>query len=294
MNKKSIFTLLPMVVICLLTIAIGAQNKREVLTNAKIIELVQAGFDEDIIVQKIRQSDCQCDTSTDALTKLKVAKVSKPIIMAMLEATSGEKPYSESNSGNGKPVQTIQAEPSTLSQKALSQISEPGIYLFENGEIKQIEPTIYSGTKGSFLGTALTYGIKKSKIRAVIRGKSANLQVKTGRPEFYFVFSREYGNSGAVMSGFAGYAATSPAEFVMIAMRVKGNSREAVLGEIGAFSASTGTPEKDIREFAFEKIKPGVFKVVPKIDLVTGEYCFYYGGASGTATGKVFDFSVTK
>ena len=137
----------------------------------------------------------------------------------------------------------------------------------------------------------MTYGIKKAKIRAVIRGKSANMQVISKRPDFYFVFGRDYGNAGAAMSGFGGYAATSPAEFMMVSMAVKENSREAVLGEIGAFSTSTGASDKDVREYSFDKIKSGIYKVMPKTDLANGEYCFFYAGNSGAGS-KVYDFGV--
>ena len=281
---------------CLQTLT--AQTTRETLTNAKIVELVRLGLGETLIVEKIRQSECQCDTSAVALGKLKAAKVPDAVIMAMMNPSSGG--YSESQQSNrrpenpGRPIPKSSENDSVSlapSEKALRQIAEPGIYLFENGKMQLIEPTVYSGSKTSFLGTALTYGIKKTKIRAVIRGKSANTQVTSRRPEFYFVFSREYSNSGAVMTGFGGYSATSPAEFIMISMVVKENSREATLGSIGAFSASTGAADKDIREYSFEKLKPGTYKVVPKIDLATGEYCFYYAG-NGGAGSKVFDFSV--
>lgn len=275
----------------LFTLAV-AQTQREIVTNAKIIELVRIGLDEDIIVEKIRQSECQCDTSTDALAKLKAGKVSNAVILAMMNAVSGTKTYSENGppSPNGRSTRVVgdQTEPG---MELLRQMPEPGIYLSADGNLTAIEPTVYSGSKSSFLGTALTYGIKKTKIRAVIRGKSANLQVKTARPEFYFLFSREFGNAGAVMSGIAGYSATSPNEFMMISMKVKENSREATLGEIGAFSASTGASDKEIREFNFEKIRPGLYKVTPKADLTAGEYCFYYAG-NGGAGSKVFDFGV--
>ena len=272
---------------------LSAQTNREVLTNAKIIELVQLGLDENIIVEKIRQSQCQCDTSTDALGKLKAGKVPTAVIMAMMNATSGEKPYSDSvqNRPIIQPTQSSAAKDDGLNGIDLSQIAEPGIYLLENGKMTMIEPTVYSGSKSSFWGTALTYGIKKSKVRATVRGKSANTQVSTRRPEFYFVFSREYANPGAVMSGFGGYAATSPNEFMMIAMKVKSNSREAELGEYNAYSSSTGAADKDVREYSFDKLKPGLYKVVPKQDLGLGEYCFYYAG-NGGAGSKVFDFGV--
>lgn len=283
----------------LLTPTIYAQKQKEVLTNAKIIELVRLGLDEEIIVEKIRQSECQCDTSTTGLTKLKAAKVSKTIIMEMLNSASGG--YSESpptrktavKEDEDLPSPTKSTNSNKTSNAVLNQMREPGIYLLEDGKATAIEPTIYSGTKTSFLGSALTYGIKKSKIRAVVRGKSANLQVKSARPEFYFIFSREYGNSGAVMAGgFYGYAATSPAEFMMTSMDVKKNTRETVLGEVGITGASMGAPDKYIREYSFEKIKPGVYKVVPKVDLAPGEYCIYFAGAGGAAS-KVFDFSIT-
>ncbi|CAN5528183.1 hypothetical protein BH10ACI3_BH10ACI3_26920 [soil metagenome] len=277
----------------LVSIAFG-QASREILTNAKIIELVNLGLPENVVVEKIRQSECQCDTSTDGLKMLSAAKVPSAVIMAMMNSGPGEKPYSESI--NEKPIsktdQSIPAKDASINGIDLSQIAEPGIYLYENGKMTLIEPTVYSGSKSNFLGTALTYGIKKSKIRATVRGKSANTQVKSSKPEFYFVFSREYGNSGAVMSGFGGYSATSPNEFMMIAMKVKENSREAVLGEFSAYTSSTGAADKDVREYSFEKLKPGLYKVVPKVDLATGEYCFYYAGTGGAGS-KIFDFGVS-
>ena len=59
----------------------------------------------------------------------------------------------------------------------------------------------------------------------------------------------------------------------------------------------TGARDKDIVGYAFEKIRPGVFKVVPKTDLAPGEYCFFFAGTPqgfGFAGGKVFDFSIPK
>ena len=93
-----------------------------------------------------------------------------------------------------------------------------------------------------------------------------------------------------------GMPATSPAEFMLVQMNVKEASREAVMGEYGAFTGmSTGARDQDIREYSFEKIKPGVYKVSPKTNLAPGEYCFYYAATVvglGFAGGKVFDFSV--
>jgi hypothetical protein len=276
-----------------------SQSQREVLTNTKIIEMVRLGLGEALIVAKINRSDCQCDTSTAAIGRLKTARVSDAIILAMMNAADASG-FSDSRPPKPASRESVDSQvagkdgppPANEADSLLRQISEPGIYLNENGKLSAIEPTIFSGQKTSFLGTALTYGFKSAKIRAVVRGKSANLQLTNRRPEFYFSFSREGSNSGAVMAGGGGaFGATSPAEFILVEMRIRENSREAILGKASAMGASMGAPDKLIREYSFEKIKPGVYKVVPRADLAPGEYCFYYAGAGG-AGGKLFDFSV--
>lgn len=275
-----------------LTFSAFPQTGQEVLTNQKIIGLVKLGLGEEVIIEKIRHSECKCDTSTDALTKLKAAKVSDNIILAMMntdKAGGDSKSESEDSRKSGSKI-------TNSGLKQIDQISEPGIYLFQDGKMQAIEPTVFSGTKANFLKGALTYGIMKSKFKAKVRQNSANL--KAGKdPIFYFVFNPDYKNSGVTMAGgWYGMPATSPAEFVMVQMKVKKASREAVIGEYGAFSGvSTGVRDEDIREYSFEKIRTGVYKVTPKASLSPGEYCFYYAGnvtGLGFAGGKVFDFSV--
>jgi hypothetical protein len=276
---------------CQFAITVNAQTKREVLTNAKIIELVNLGLGDGLIVQKIKQSECRCDTSSGGLKQLKAAKVSDEVIMAMLGNPANDENMNPDNKNTAKKIDENTA--TTDQAKALKQIAEPGIYLFGDGKMTFIEPTVFSGSKNSILGSALTYGIKKSKIRAVVRGLSANLQITNSQPEFWFVFNPEYRDSGAVMAGnFYGYAATSPAEFMLVKMDQKKNSRETVIGEYGVFSGiSTGTPDKYVHEYAFEKVKTGIYKVTPKTKLENGEYCFYYASMTG-GTGKLFDFSL--
>lgn len=281
-----------------------SQNTREILTNEKIVSLVKLGLGDAVVVEKIRRSECRCDTSMEALAKLKAARVSDQIILAIMDstasaATSYPTNYSESVSQNVaiSPQRTNETS-ATDGSALLESLREPGIYLFEGGKLNSIDPSVFSGTKANFLKGALTYGIVKSKFRAKVRGKTANYNTSNSQPVFYFVFNQDYKSSGATMAGglWWGMPATSPAEFMMVQMTVKEASREAVMGEYGAFTGvSTGARDKDIREYAFEKIKPGVYKVVPKTPLPPGEYCFYYAGnvaGLGLAGGKIFDFAV--
>ncbi|MBK6750564.1 MAG: hypothetical protein IPG67_11280 [Acidobacteria bacterium] len=181
------------------------------MTNTKIIELVRMGLGDALIIAKIKRSVCKCDTSTASIGKLKAAKISDSIIMAMMESSAG--PIETPKAKFEDKVITIPtqaaAKPSTetvvdAGPKALNQIKEPGIYLFENERMSVIEASVFSGGKiNPILGT-ITYGIKKTKWRAKVRGKSANLQVSTAQPVFYFVFNPDYKNSGRQWPDYSG------------------------------------------------------------------------------------------
>lgn len=92
---------------------INAQAKREILTNAKIVELVRMGLSEALIVAKINRSDCQCDTSTTAIGKLKIARVSDAIIMAMMNS---------SEELEIQPNQNVSTTPATIENTLLSNL----------------------------------------------------------------------------------------------------------------------------------------------------------------------------
>src|SRR5689334_19884863 len=71
----------------------------EVLTNEKVITMVQAGLAPGIIVTKIRTSKTSFNTSTDELIRLKQANVPDVIINVMINPTAG----SAANSMAGDP-----------------------------------------------------------------------------------------------------------------------------------------------------------------------------------------------
>lgn len=75
---------LTLLFILLFSFSAFGQNK-PVLTNESIIELVNAGVSDVIIIAKIKSSDANFDTSTDALIKLKNNKVSDNVQAAMFE-----------------------------------------------------------------------------------------------------------------------------------------------------------------------------------------------------------------
>lgn len=283
-----------------LSSSVKAQD--ETMTNQEVISLVKAGLSNSLIINKIHSSKNNFSLSADSMIDLKKAGVSDDVISAMLDAKNGQGGFSDSQPAAPQPQPQPQGASTATSEddKALKQVDEPGIYILENGKMLLIEPTVFSGTKTNPLGGIMTYGIKKTKMRAKVRGKAANMQISAAQPVFYFVFNPEYKNSGATMAGgmWWGLPATSPAEFMMVEMAVKDASREAVVGEYGTFSGmSTGARDKDVREYSFQKLRPGVYRVVPKSNLAPGEYCFYYAATIsglGIGGGKIFDFGIKK
>jgi hypothetical protein len=71
-----------------------AQLEHQPLTNDSIITLAKAGFDEQFILQLIRSSRTNFDTSVDGLVALKNAGVSRDLIrlMAMPQSSNTAAP----------------------------------------------------------------------------------------------------------------------------------------------------------------------------------------------------------
>jgi hypothetical protein len=275
----------------LMAAANGAQTTGAApLTNDDIIKMVQIKFGDSVIVAKIKSSPCKFDTSMDALTKLKAAGVSDAVLQAMMEPCAATSTPSAAAPAGPPP------DPNDPNAE-----HDPGIYYVRQNpggrQMTQLEPTAYSGTKsGGMWKTGLTYGIAKSNWKAVVRGDKASIRTSEARPTFYFYFEQKKGtlsNSGAWTAWFGGLS--SPNQFTLARFEPKKTDRELVVGEFSAYGSSTGTRSKDVVDFDFQKVAPGIFKIVPRDDMQPGEYCFFYTGqnnAMGMGGGNLFDFGI--
>lgn len=72
-------------------VAVKAQHKKP-LTNADVIQMVKAGFNEQTIIAAIKANDTAFDTSVQALLQLKNAGVSQSIIDVMLSEEAHKRP----------------------------------------------------------------------------------------------------------------------------------------------------------------------------------------------------------
>jgi hypothetical protein len=143
------------------------------------------------------------------------------------------------------------------------------------------------------MASAMTYGIAKVKWKAVVRGAKA--QVRTNDPSAVFYFYFEKTSAGLSNNSFG---TSTPNEFTILQFEEKSETRETVVMKMNAFGTSSGTDDKRSVAFDFVKLRPGVYKVTPKVQLAAGEYGIIGSSAgnayaAGAATANhVFDFGV--
>jgi len=234
---------------------------QERLNNESVIEMQKAGFSSATIISKIRSTEGKYDVSIAGMTALKKEGVSEEIMQAMIEANSKSTSTSYSEVGGTLVVSS--------SNRRL------GIYWAKevNGKIDfiQVEPTVFRKTKaGGFFKSAITYGIAKTKARAVFPGADSMMQIESGRPVFYF------------------YTNESPKNYSLVKLEEKKSDRRIVISEGNAFSYETGISDAAIVQFEIQKIEEGVYKVIPTTNLLPGEYAFFYGADDS----KAYDFGI--
>lgn len=266
----------------------------EVLDNQQVMALVSAGLGDEAVIAKIETTQSTFDTSTPAIIALSQAGVSSDVIAAMITV--------------GRAVEVQAAQEMSLDSPDPMVPHYPGVYLLADGlaqpQMLAIDATTSNQTRtGGFLGYALTGGIASMSFRTAIPNRSARVVTENTRPKFYFYFDQATSSlSGGARDGFwVSGAVTSPAEFSLVQFDVKRDRREARVGSFNIAGARSGVMEEDQIAFSYTLISPGVYEVVPSIDLEPGEYGFLYsastGGGPGMAgvgsmTARIFDFSI--
>ncbi|GGG53474.1 hypothetical protein GCM10011414_23930 [Croceivirga lutea] len=248
---------------------------QETITNESVVQMVELGFDDYMIMDKINTSDVKFDASIAALGDLKKAGVSSEVISLIMEKSKQ----------NTK--------------------SKTGIYFVnEDGEDKLIQPAVFSGNNSNRVAQVLVSGLINSKEKARLPNTVSNNVIRTTQPEFTFKFNpatTEVDNLQTNQGSQAGLlnwwfrVASNPNEFVLVKLKVreKQNLREVITGKSNWLSSNEGIDPKLSIRFDIEEIEGNVFKVTPTT-LEPGEYCFIYQGQvpQGRQNQSVFDFSI--
>jgi hypothetical protein len=293
----------------------GAQDAPKAASSglkvSDVQEMVQGGLSEDLVITALRKENHPFELSGLQMVQLKKAGLSDNIIKVMLDprafisASAAPAITSGAVLGALSGAKPSGATPATgVSEQALAASAnnpeaphDSGIYLFtrdKNGQnvMVPLERASTEGTKTGVLGMALTYGIMKGKTKAIIPGPRASVRANESNPVFYFYFEDKSAALGKA-HGFGTQTVSNPNQFSMLRFDQKKESREVVIGTVGFASASTGSESKERVAFKSERVSPGVYKVVPNLDMKVGEYAFVSASASGAAgAADIFDFAI--
>lgn len=254
-----------------ISITISAQN--EILTNTSITDMLELGFENDVIVTKINTSQTNFDTSIQALKVLKDKGVSNNVIVAMMNAG---KQKTDSND--------------------VVNINQTGIFFKEGDEFKKIFPTAFYGTQTNTLGSTVSPNITNTKTKSIVVGEHSNNIIKTNIPKFYFRFNNIEQSKLSTTPNWWFSVASSPSEFVLVKLATKKGKRELGTGQIDLYSGNfKGVDSKDIVECNIDAISETEFIVTPQKPILPDEYCFFYQGAvtqRGFNNQAIFDFTI--
>ena len=266
----------------LLVSSAWAQEMTKPLTNQDVIDMVGMGLSEDVIVAKIRSTNSagtlKLDTSMDGLKALKAAKVPDSVMKAMINPNP--------------PPPTVVAATAPMTMDPNLPPPEVGVYWKDGTNFVFIDGFALTQAKvGGRAGSFFTSGIRGEHWDATVAGPTSNNVVKDRRPLFYLYVPD--GNSAS--------------DYSLIILNKKSDHREFQVGSIGGVSGGKSGVKKD-KEVPFKSEHVGIrmYKITLSDDLKPGEYAFFMGtgaqsnmtsgaaspGTGGSASGRVFDFSV--
>ena len=194
------------------------------MTNADVINMLKAGLGESVVIAAIRKT-VRTDFRVDAesLILLKTSGASDNLVSVMLDPSAAPPAAPASPPAAVNTTGTSGTKAANPANAAPDAPREPGIYADmgdDTPKLIALEPTTFSqGKSGGFFTSALTYGIKKAKWKAVVRSAASNFRIAESVPTFYFYFEQK-GSGLSHTGGFGGWlsGASSPNEFVLANM----------------------------------------------------------------------------
>jgi hypothetical protein len=245
-------TLLVAALIALFAASLSSGQAKKPLTSDDLIKIKKAGFDDQTAINAIAANGVSLDISVQGLTTLKSAGVSDNVINAALSAAALKSPLVPPDKDTAIP-------------------DEIGAYVSKNDVLTSLPVELVGFKSSGILGSALTYGIKKGKMKGTVPG--ANSSARLTAPVTLVLRCAD---------GIA------PTEYQLIALESRKEDREFTTGKIGFASVSTGDGEGAI-QIKFEKIARNTYRgTIAQIK--KGEYGIL-APAAGSAT-KVYTFGV--
>jgi hypothetical protein len=246
----------------------GSAAAQKPLTNQDVVNMVQAGLSEDIVIEKIKTSKTAFDTSTDGLVALKKAGVGSDIIRVMVNPSAASSPGGAgSRLANSNAPAPCQIPPG--GQAAWLSGTSPAMWYTDPEKGTRTEVNYERGTI-THVGFA---GFGSSLL--VLHPIKASARVKGG-------------------AQFLSCINPTDAPLVRFSIDPKSDERNTSVGTIRPWNISFHISDEDLVRFKFEKTPDGYFKVMPEASLPAGEYGFVPQGSVGffSAGERVYTFGV--
>jgi len=229
----------------------------EVLTNEKVITMVQAGLPASVIVNKIRNSKTNFNITTDELIRLKQAHVPDDVLNTMINPSAA----SANAPSDNRPTKEI------------------GVYLKQDNDWVEVLPELVNWKTGGFGKSVVSLGVVKQDINGHLDGRRSRNLV-TSPVEFMIVTPE-------------GVAIT---EYQLIKLNQNSDDREFRTMTGGVFHAKGGAT-RDLIPFQSQKVATRTFTITLTGTKAGEYGFLPPGAVaqlSGAATlGKMYTFSVT-
>jgi hypothetical protein len=236
-----------------------------VLTNKDILDMQKIGLPPEILVAKIKSSQCNFDTSPASLQALKAGGLGDSVILAMVEAPSGQArvgpvedpPDVASTSSHPYPTATASgAVPRDV------QTLSAGFYYKTAQGWQKLEPISLAGGGLKHVGKMFVPGLTPQMVWT-FRGAESPIQIEDKRPTFCIKEFPEV----------AGIAGRSEHALLIVRFDKKKDHRELHTTNGGnVFTFKSGLSKDRMLEIVTKTVSDGVFMVTPTEDLKPGEY----------------------
>jgi hypothetical protein len=158
--------------------------------------------------------------------------------------------------------------------------AEPGMYVEVSGGLTKIIGQIAEFKRsGSLLVSDLTAGIKTRKENIQLLG--AHVQnVVSAQPVFFFMPAKQEAEVGV-----------NAGDLILIRLEEKPKRRQFEIAARGAWRSSSGISLTHQIQLLRDEVTPGVYRIMPAMELGQGEYALYLARGEGMAA-FVYDFGV--
>lgn len=162
-----------------------------------------------------------------------------------------------------------------------------GIYAYNTDKPQLMESIKYTGMKANALGSALSAGIAKTKLKLQFNGTTSPYAF-TGTAHFRIYFGNVPASKVQRLYMFS--SANSIRDLAVAQFSVKKNQRLLVQSSFSIFGSHSGTETNDNIKIDYKELRDGVYDAT--VTAQPGEYCFVFTNNGAGGMYSVFDFEI--